>query len=33
MYVEIYDQPGKVGSPTRGQLKRENEYFAVRVRA
>ena len=27
------DQPGKVADPARGQLKRENEYFPVRVRA
>ena len=27
------DQPGKVASPARGQLNRENEYFPVRVRA
>ena len=25
------DQPGKVASPARGQLNRENEYFPVRV--
>ena len=41
MYVCIYshtysksmDQPGKVASPARGQLNRENGYFPVRVRA
>ena len=27
------DQPGKVASPARGQMKRENEYFSVPVRA
>ena len=27
------DQPGKVASPARGQLNRENEYFPVRVSA
>ena len=27
------DQPGKVANSARGQLNRENEYFAVRVRA
>ena len=27
------DQPGNVTNPARGQLKRENEYFPVRVRA
>ena len=31
MYAHTYsksmDQPGKVASPARGQLKRENEYF------
>ena len=27
------DQPGKVASPARGQLNRQNEYFPVRVRA
>ena len=27
------DQPGKVASPARGQLNRENKYFPVRVRA
>ena len=37
MYGHIYsksmDQPGKVASPARGQLNRENEYFPVRVRS
>ena len=41
MYVCMYghpcskgmDQPGRVANPARGQLKRENEYFPVRVRA
>ena len=37
MYGDTYskskDQPGKVGSPARGQLNRKNEYFPVRVRA
>ena len=32
-YSKSVDQPGKVASPARGQLKRENEYFAVCVRA
>ena len=27
------DQSGKVASPARGQLNRENEYFPVRVRS
>ena len=27
------DQPGKVTTPARGQLNRENEYVPVRVRA
>ena len=27
------DQPGKVASPARGQLNRENKYFPVPVRA
>ena len=27
------DQPGKVASPARGQLNRENEYSPVRVRS
>ena len=27
------DQPGKVANPARGQLKRKNEYFPVKVRA
>ena len=26
------DQPGKVASPARGQLNRENEHFPVSVR-
>ena len=37
MYVHTcsksMDEPGKVASPARGQLNRENEYFPVRVRA
>ena len=43
MYVCMYghhiycskgkDQPGKVANPARGQLKRENGYIPVRVRA
>ena len=32
-YSNSMDQPGKVASPARGQLNRENEYFSVRVRA
>ena len=32
-YSKSRDQPGKVANPVRGQLKRENEYFPVRVRA
>ena len=32
-YSKSMDQPGKVANPARGQLNRENEYFAVRVRA
>ena len=32
-YSKSMDQPGKVANPTRGQLKRENEYCPVRVRA
>ena len=32
-YSKSMDQPGKVANPTRGQLKRENEYYPVRVRA
>ena len=32
-YSKSMDQPGKVASPARGQLNRENEYFSVRVRA
>ena len=31
-YSNSMDQPGKVANPARG-LNRENEYFAVRVRA
>ena len=30
-YSKSVDQPGKVASPARGQLNRENEYFSVRV--
>ena len=32
-YSKSMDQPGKVANPARGQLKRESEYFPVRVRA
>ena len=32
-YSKSMDQPGKVASPTRHQLNRENGYFPVRVRA
>ena len=32
-YSKIIDQTGKVANPARGQLNRENEHFAVRVRA
>ena len=32
-YSKSMDQPGKVASPTRGQLNRKNEYFPFRVRA
>ena len=32
-YSKGKDQPGKVANPTRGQVKRENEYFPVPVRA
>ena len=32
-YSKSIDQPGKVASPARGQLNRENEYFPVPVRA
>ena len=32
-YSKSMDQPGKVANPARGQLNRENEYFAVRVHA
>ena len=31
-YSKSMDQPGKVASPARGQLNRENEDFPVRVR-
>ena len=31
--IIIMNQPGKVASHARGQLKRENEYFPVPVRA
>ena len=31
IYSKDMDQPGKVANPVRGQLNRENEYFAVRV--
>ena len=30
-YSKGKDQPGKVASPGRGQLNRENEYFPVPV--
>ena len=30
-YSKSMDQPGKVANPARGQLKRENGYFPVRV--
>ena len=30
-YSKSMDQPGKVASPARGRLNRENEYFPVRV--
>ena len=33
MYSKSMVQPGKVANPACGQLKRENEYFPVRVRA
>ena len=37
MYDHTYskgkDQPGKVANPARGQLKRENQCFPVRVRS
>ena len=32
-YSNSMDQPGKVANPARGQLNRENEDFAVPVRA
>ena len=32
-FSKTMDQPGKVANPARGKLKRENEYFSVRVRA
>ena len=32
-YSKSMDQPGKVANRARGQLKRENEYFPVPVRA
>ena len=32
-YSKSMDQRGKVASPARGQLNRENGYFPVRVRA
>ena len=32
-YSKSMDQPGKVANPARGQLKRKNEYFPVRVRS
>ena len=32
-YNKGKDQPGKAANPTRGQLKRENEYSPVPVRA
>ena len=32
-YSKSMDQPGKVASPARGQLNRENEYFSIPVRA
>ena len=28
-YSKSMDQPGKVASPARGQLKRKNEYFSL----
>ena len=33
IYSKSMDQPGKVANPARGQLNKENDYFAVRVRA
>ena len=32
-YRKSMDQPGKVASPARGQLNKENENFPVLVRA
>ena len=32
-YSNSMDQLGKVANPAHGQLNKENEYFAVRVRA
>ena len=32
-YKKSKDQPGKVANPARGQMKRENGYFPVLVRA
>ena len=32
-YSKSMDHLGKVANSARGQLNRENEYFAVRVRA
>ena len=32
-YSKSLDQPGKVASPSRGQLSRKNGYFPVYVRA
>ena len=33
LYSKSMDQPGKVASPARGQLNRENSYFTVTVGA
>ena len=33
IYSKSMDQPGMVANPARGQLKRENDYFPVCVRA
>ena len=33
IYSKSMDQPGRVANPARGQLKSENEYFPVLVRA
>ena len=33
MYSKNKDQPGKVANPARGQLKRENDFSPVPVRA